>query len=165
MSDTHVFCQSKKDGHKLIYFALGGLFFGFLFLTERVWAENFRDQKDRMREEFYQEQERERELNNDYIQQELRQDQYDQQLRKQEQILEMKQEKVKMDQERHEVEMKQQELKHKHLIEQRAIDERQKNMTPAEREAQKKLIEERKHQESPIDFEKEKALKKELELY
>lgn len=135
------------------------------FFTERVFAEDFRDQQDRMRNEYYQEQERQRELDIYRIEQEMRQNQYNQDFRKQEQILEMKQEKRKMDQVRREVEQKQHELDIKHLNEEKEIDVRQRNMTPAEREAQKKIIEMRKHQESPIDFEKEKELKKDLELY
>lgn len=154
-----------KNNNTLTYLIIGGLFVGLLLFSGRVLAEDFRDQQDRMREEYYQDQERQRGLDSNRIEQEMRQDQYEQSIRKQEQILEMKQEKVRMDQVRKDVEQKQHELQIKQLKEQKEIDEKQRNPTPKELDDQKKLIDERKNQESPIDFEKEKELKRTLDLY
>ncbi len=157
-------CIVKKNPHKLAYLMIGGLSLMILIFSEKVKAEDFRDQQDRMREEYYQEQENERVWDSYRIEQDIRENQYEQQLRTQDQILEMKQEKIRMDQTRHDVQKKQADLERKRLREDKAINERQRNMTPAELEAQKKLIEERKNQESPIDFKEEKQLKNALEL-
>ena len=48
----------NRNNHKLAYSKIGGVLVGFLLFSESVLAEDFRDQQDRMREEYYQEQER-----------------------------------------------------------------------------------------------------------
>lgn len=148
----------------LNYFLINsGLFIILCLFSHKVLAENFRDQQDRMREEYYQEQEWQRaiESNEDY--QDIHQNQYEQNLNTQKQLFEMNQEKTKMQQTMHEVKIKQNEQNRQRLIEQKAIEKRQKNMTATELEAQK--LEAAKNRENPpVDVIKEKKLKNQLQL-
>src|SRR5688500_3224831 len=75
--------------YKLI-FLLSGIFMVFFLFTERALAEDFRDQQDRMRNEYYEQQEAQREMNRVRDHEELRQTQTNQAIKYQEQDIQMK---------------------------------------------------------------------------
>lgn len=62
----------------------------FFLLTERALAEDFRDQQDRMRNEYYQQQDTQREMNRMRDHDELRQTQTNQAIQYREQDIQMK---------------------------------------------------------------------------
>lgn len=98
---TKMRCHVRKNTHALTYLLAGGLFVLFCLFTKTVWAEDFRDQQDRMRDEYYDQQDAQREMNRVRDHEELRQTQTNQTIRYQEQDTQMKKAAKKIQQRAH----------------------------------------------------------------
>lgn len=87
-----------KYGIQIIF---SGISLALLMLVETAQAEDFRDQQDRMRNDYYQQQDSQREMNRVRDHEELRQTQSNQQLRYQDQNLQRDKVKKKINQRVH----------------------------------------------------------------